>query len=217
MNWNPSEYAPAAIWSMHVVAELVGVPEQMLKLLPTSDDVVSPALRPVVCASQDWSCMYCRVDLKPGAEIDHMRPKSRGGPSFRVNLQALCKPCNGRKAQKTDGEIRRIYANVLPNDQWWQRVRPPRCEIDHQAFKDALEAKDQVDWKFGPRHVLRDTGTLLALWFHSRAYGTRKDTFTKRDRDEARRGAVGKIDSIVDRIGWMLGRFSKLPLKPFSA
>lgn len=48
------------------------------------------------------SCAYCssREDLT----LDHVTPKSRGGPSTWENLVACCRKCNERKGQKNPEE-----------------------------------------------------------------------------------------------------------------
>ena len=38
-------------------------------------------------------------------EIDHIRPRSKGGPDVDKNLQLLCPTCNGRKGNRTMGYL----------------------------------------------------------------------------------------------------------------
>lgn len=40
-------------------------------------------------------CAYCRT--RPGTTLDHIWPKSRGGPGAAWNIVPACKPCNQRK------------------------------------------------------------------------------------------------------------------------
>ena len=53
-------------------------------------------LRAVVLAEEP----YCRECPAPSNEVDHIRPKRKGGTDARDNLQALCKPCHSRKTAK---------------------------------------------------------------------------------------------------------------------
>lgn len=53
----------------------------------------------------DWRCQYCQADLhRSNMTIDHVQPKSRGGPSTWKNCVASCKSCNRKKANKTPYE-----------------------------------------------------------------------------------------------------------------
>lgn len=47
------------------------------------------------------TCAYCGM---PGSTIDHVMPRSRGGPNSWENLVAACSPCNNRKADRTPEE-----------------------------------------------------------------------------------------------------------------
>lgn len=49
----------------------------------------------------DYKCQYCS---NYGDTVDHIHPKSRGGPNTWGNLCAACKECNGLKADKTPAE-----------------------------------------------------------------------------------------------------------------
>lgn len=47
-------------------------------------------------------CQYCLS--KEHLTVDHVRPKSRGGPDTWENLVAACVPCNNRKGNRTPEE-----------------------------------------------------------------------------------------------------------------
>lgn len=66
----------------------------------------SPRFRKKVLFNRDgWKCQYCRVDLNwSNITIEHVMPKSRGGPTTWLNCVSACKPCNKRKANKTPEE-----------------------------------------------------------------------------------------------------------------
>lgn len=52
-----------------------------------------------------YTCQYCHRSL-PSVELtlDHVTPRSRGGPSTWENLVACCHPCNNRKGSRTPDE-----------------------------------------------------------------------------------------------------------------
>ncbi len=65
-----------------------------------------PKFRKKVLFNRDgWKCMYCGCDLSwRTAEIEHIVPKSQGGPKSWGNCVAACKSCNKRKANRTPSE-----------------------------------------------------------------------------------------------------------------
>ena len=50
-------------------------------------------------------CAYCGLEKVP-LEIDHIIPKSRGGPNRLQNLVLSCKECNSARANKLPHEIK---------------------------------------------------------------------------------------------------------------
>jgi 5-methylcytosine-specific restriction endonuclease McrA len=52
-----------------------------------------------------FRCQYCGVRFEPqDLTLDHVIPKSRGGPGSWENLVTCCKPCNRRKGNKSLAE-----------------------------------------------------------------------------------------------------------------
>ncbi|HET9026773.1 MAG TPA: HNH endonuclease [Trueperaceae bacterium] len=86
----------------------------------------------------DHTCQYCAkhtFDLT----LDHVMPRSRGGPTTWDNVVACCKPCNAKKRDRTPDEahlhlLRKPFAprfmfssayGVMPDiDPIWERYLP---------------------------------------------------------------------------------------------
>lgn len=60
-------------------------------------------------------CGYCAGWART---VDHIRPRSRGGPNTWNNLVAACGPCNTRKADRTPDEagMRLLWEPKAPTD-----------------------------------------------------------------------------------------------------
>ena len=74
--------------------------------------------RRAVFARDDWTCQYCGA--RSNLTVDHVIPRSKGGPSSWENIVASCAPCNRRKGDRTPAQ-----AGMHPS----QAPRTPRAEI----------------------------------------------------------------------------------------
>jgi 5-methylcytosine-specific restriction endonuclease McrA len=54
--------------------------------------------RRAVFARDGWQCQYC--GSKANLTVDHVIPRSKGGPSTWENIVASCAPCNRRKGDR---------------------------------------------------------------------------------------------------------------------
>lgn len=61
-----------------------------------------------------WTCQYCNyTGPKETLTLDHIVPKSKGGPKSWNNLVTSCKPCNQRKGSKTLEEANMSLLNPI--------------------------------------------------------------------------------------------------------
>ena len=74
--------------------------------------------RRAVFARDDWTCQYCGA--RTNLTVDHVIPRSKGGPSSWENIVASCAPCNRRK-----GDLMPVQANMHPR----QTPRTPHAQI----------------------------------------------------------------------------------------
>ena len=70
--------------------------------------------RRAVFARDRWTCQYCGHE-RGSLTVDHVIPRSKGGPSTWENIVACCAPCNRRKGDRLPRQ-----ANMVP-------VRAPRA------------------------------------------------------------------------------------------
>jgi 5-methylcytosine-specific restriction endonuclease McrA len=63
--------------------------------------------RRAVFARDGWACQYC--GSRSNLTVDHVVPRSKGGPSTWENIVASCAPCNRRK-----GDLMPVQANMHP-------------------------------------------------------------------------------------------------------
>ncbi len=61
-----------------------------------------PVSRRGVLRRDGHRCAYCRG---PATTVDHVLPRSRGGPDSWTNLVASCVRCNNRKGNRTPEEV----------------------------------------------------------------------------------------------------------------
>jgi len=75
----------------------------------------APLTRRAVFARDDWSCQYCGA---PAENLDHVIPKSRGGPHSWENVVAACRRCNARKENHLarDAGLRLRRRPFVPSD-----------------------------------------------------------------------------------------------------
>ncbi len=85
---------------------------------------VSPS-RGTVLFRDNYHCQYCENKfMKHHLTLDHVVPKSKGGPKAWDNLVACCVPCNQRKGDKTpfEASMDLIREPKVPPHTLWSSV-----------------------------------------------------------------------------------------------
>jgi 5-methylcytosine-specific restriction endonuclease McrA len=67
-------------------------------------DLAGYEMREYVLEKFGRKCVYCTKTNLP-LELDHLLPRSRGGPNRASNLAPACKPCNQKKGNRTAAEF----------------------------------------------------------------------------------------------------------------
>lgn len=79
---------------------------------------VATVSRRAVLARDQYRCQYCGLDAD---SIDHIVPKSKGGPHVWENLVAACRRCNAHKRDRTpaDAGMLLLRPSVAPRAVAW--------------------------------------------------------------------------------------------------
>lgn len=87
--------------------------------------------RRAVFARDGWVCQYCG---RPAENVDHVVPKSQGGPHTWENVVAACRRCNSRKENRLPHEVglRLFREPFIPKD--GLRLSLGHLEPEWEAF-----------------------------------------------------------------------------------
>ena len=122
----------ASLWTADRLIDLMLVVQVGQRRYPPTKRIAWPkGLKEQLMRRQRNLCVYCGHRYAPHFfEIDHMNPVAFGGSNQASNLQVLCRPCNGRKGDQTDGEFRRRYAGLVPTGRLRAPSRPwPKASL----------------------------------------------------------------------------------------
>lgn len=81
-----------------------------------------------IFARDHYTCQYCG---QPAENVDHIVPRSRGGPHTWENVVASCKPCNARKEDRLLTEtnfVLRSHPTQPRGRAWVISIGPTRPE-----------------------------------------------------------------------------------------
>jgi 5-methylcytosine-specific restriction endonuclease McrA len=90
--------------------------------------------RRAVFARDRWECQYC--GSRTNLTVDHVVPRSKGGPSSWENIVASCAPCNRRKG---DQLLRHVNMHLrrkprTPSPQIFIHVASPSIPAAWRAY-----------------------------------------------------------------------------------
>lgn len=117
----------------------IDVPATMRLLHRVNKRQKPPRFRKKVLFNRDdWKCQYCNVRLGwHNIEVEHVLPRSRGGPTTWLNCVAACKPCNKRKRDQTPEEagMPLLRRPVTPSSlHFWDSARSSEWHESWDAF-----------------------------------------------------------------------------------
>jgi 5-methylcytosine-specific restriction endonuclease McrA len=90
--------------------------------------------RRAVFARDGWACQYC--GSRSNLTVDHVIPRSKGGPSSWENIVASCAPCNRRKGDQMlrQVDMRLRKAPRTPSPQIFIHVAAPSIPQAWRAY-----------------------------------------------------------------------------------
>jgi 5-methylcytosine-specific restriction endonuclease McrA len=89
--------------------------------------------RRAVFVRDDYTCQYCGLAAE---NVDHVLPRSRGGPHVWENVVAACRRCNSRKEDRLPHEIgmRLKREPRAPRETLWIVIAVGRVEPGWEPF-----------------------------------------------------------------------------------
>ena len=105
-----------------------------------------PLTRKAVFARDGGRCVYCDA---PATSLDHVIPKSRGGPHTWDNVVSACGRCNHVKADRGIAELgwRLKRAPVVPVGAAWRVIGARRVDPRWRPYLDGGLEDDAAVWE----------------------------------------------------------------------
>ena len=102
-----------------------------------------PLTRKAVFARDGGRCVYCSA---PATSLDHVVPKSRGGPHSWDNVVSACARCNHVKADRGIAELgwRLNRLPTVPAGAAWRVVGARRVDPRWRPYLDGVPEQDDV-------------------------------------------------------------------------
>jgi 5-methylcytosine-specific restriction endonuclease McrA len=104
-----------------------------------------PLTRRAVFARDGGRCVYCNA---PATSLDHVIPKSRGGPHSWDNVVSACARCNHVKADRGIAELgwRLRRAPVAPTGAAWRIIGAKRMDPRWRPYLETGPEDDEALW-----------------------------------------------------------------------
>ena len=92
--------------------------------------------RPNLARRDDYTCQYCGVSLgERKLTVEHILPRSRGGPTSWENCVAACGDCNSKKADSLPAEAGMKLKKRPHEPTWTPRLALPRGRVMRPSWQ----------------------------------------------------------------------------------
>lgn len=93
----------------------------------------------------EWTCQYCGEPMSERKlTIEHVLPRSRGGPTSWENCVSACEACNGRKADQTPSEAGMKLKTTPSRPNWTPKLALPKGKDEIRASWVPFLSKEAV-------------------------------------------------------------------------
>jgi 5-methylcytosine-specific restriction endonuclease McrA len=139
-NWDEWSQLKAGDDALRTVSRAFRVPRVIL--LQTYDRMPVGQVRfsrSNVFARDGYTCQYCHKTHRTAElNLDHVIPRSRGGPTTWENVVCSCVPCNLKKGRYTPEEANMRLLRQPSRPRWSALVRHPLGAVRHRDWQPYL-------------------------------------------------------------------------------
>jgi 5-methylcytosine-specific restriction endonuclease McrA len=135
----PIEHYPEVVRSQHCTFQLPAVVVMRYQVVVKKrTKLFQMPTKKAVFIRDNFECQYCGARLTMGAGTrDHVVPRALKGPDSLANVVASCKPCNGRKANRTPEQAGMVLRS---------KPRPLTDEEKIRCVLKTCRSKERQTW-----------------------------------------------------------------------
>ena len=147
----PIEHYPDVVRSQHCTFQLPAVVVMRYQVaVRKRTRLFQMPTKKAVFIRDNFECQYCGARMTMGTGTrDHVIPRAYGGPDTLANVVASCKPCNGRKADRTPeqaGMVLRNRPHALTDEEKIRCVLKACRSKERQAWLSCLKRLGITLW-----------------------------------------------------------------------
>jgi hypothetical protein len=110
---------------------------------PPDSQLSKAERRRLKCLLPLSECAYCGEPLEGFPSLDHVLPRSRGGPDGMSNRAPACRRCDRRKDNRTPEELVEWALRVVEVQRTLRELAQQRTEAERQSSRKANGRKTE--------------------------------------------------------------------------